>query len=92
MFALIVKVVGLDYCGLMIAAAQKLQNGNAIEYSDKQVAQISSIGESIDPSQVQFVQVNMLYNVPNCIAIYFVKTSIHKNESICTFHICIKLL
>ena len=53
------KVVGLDYCGLMIAAAQKLQSGNVVEYSDNEVAQISSIREAIDRSQVQFVQVYM---------------------------------
>ena len=41
----------------MIAAAQKLQSGNVVEYSDNEVAQISSIREAIDPSQVQFVQV-----------------------------------
>lgn len=52
-----VKVVGLDYCGLMIAAAQELQHGNTVEYNENQAAQISSVGEGIDPSQVQFVQV-----------------------------------
>ena len=41
----------------MIAAAHKLQSGNAVKYNDNQVAQISSIREGIDPSQVQFVQV-----------------------------------
>ena len=40
----------------MIAAAQKLQSGNVVEYSDNEVAQ-TSIREAIDPSQVQFVQV-----------------------------------
>ena len=55
-FACLVKVVGLDYCGIMIAAAQKLQSGNAIEYSENQVAQIP-LGKGVDHSQVQFVQV-----------------------------------
>ena len=51
------KVVGLDYCGLMIEAARKLQSGRTIEYGDNQVAQIS-FGESIDPNRVHFVQVS----------------------------------
>lgn len=57
-FVCLVKIVGLDYCGLMIAAARKLQSGNAVEYSENQVAQIP-LGEGVDHRQVQlqFVQV-----------------------------------
>ena len=62
----LVKVVGLDYCGLMIAAAQKLQSGNAVEYNENRVARIP-LGEGVDHNQVQFVQVYvhvcMLYHM-----------------------------
>ena len=56
----------------MIAAAQKLQKGNSLEYSDNQVAQVPS-GEGINPNQVQFVQVHVLIKCTHLV--YFTQES-----------------
>ena len=68
----------------MIAAAQKLQSGNALEYNDNRVAQIP-LGEGVDHNQVQFVQVCicMLYHWPHIweawtVTQYLVQALVHK--------------